>query len=810
MKINKIFSLWVLLFVIGLNSPVFSQVNPQNLSNVKVDELSDDQIRAFITQAESTGMGDAQLEQIAQARGMHPEEIQKLRLRVNKLKTQAKTQTAGAAPEKSSNNERQLNYEPENLNKEVGSVQRSKIFGAELFKNSNLTFEPNLNMATPQNYVIGTNDEILITIFGNSEANYNLKVNPEGNINIEYVGVIQVAGLTVEAATSRIRSRMSKVYPGLAAGNTKLNIAIGNIRSIKVILTGEVQKPGSYTLPSLATVFNALYSSGGPTENGSFRAVELIRGGKIIATLDIYDFLLKGEISTNVRLQDQDIIRIPVYKSRIEISGEVKRPGIFELLKGESFNDLLNFSGDFTESAFKARVKVLKNTETERKITDISSSQFSNYEPASGDKYFVDKVLDRFLNRVTIQGAVFRPGEYELERGLSLTQLLTKAEGLKEDAFMQRGYITRLLPDNQTQLISFDLAAIVSGKIPDIQLFREDIINISSLFDLKEEFSISIEGGVRMPGTFPFLENVTLEELVMKAGGFSEGANSKRIEISRRVRSSDVLSASASIAEVFQLSVDKDLKFTGEPFLLQPFDLVFVRNNAGYEVQKQVKIQGEVVYPGTYTILRKDERISDLVKRAGGLTALAFAPAASLKRPKNSDSDNVKKESLRRLQSSIADSLDIDNQIESALNNETVGIRLAKILESPGSTIDLVLKEGDVVNIPTQLQTVGVIGEVLSPVTIVYEKGRNFKNYISQSGGFSDKSLKRKSYIIYANGSVKSTRKIIFFNNYPRVEPGSEIFVPMKAEKRPISATEIVGISSGLASLAIIILNLVK
>lgn len=800
------------------------------MGNVRVDELSDDQVRSFMRQAEANGMDDAQLEQIAQARGMRPEEIKKLRERVEKIKKGDKKQSDQSDPNKvqpkTGVDGRQLNYETDSLPKqkdpetEAGKALmelRSKIFGADLFKNSNLTFEPNLNMATPQNYVIGPNDEILIDIYGNSEVSYNLKVSPEGTINVQYVGIVPVAGLTIEAAKSRIRSRMASVYGGLRNGTTSLNIAIGNIRSIKVILTGEVVKPGTYTLPSLANVFNALYSSGGPTENGSFRAIELIRGGKKIAVIDIYDFLMKGEIDNNLRLQDQDIIRLPVYQSRIEIVGEVKRPGIFELRPGESFKDLLSFAGDFTENAFKSRVKVLKNTDTERRIADISSDAFSEYKPSSGDKYFVDRVLERFANRVSIEGAIFRPGQYELEPGLKLSQLIKKAEGLKEDAFMPRGYITRLKPDNQIEVLSFNVAGVLNGTSPDIQLLREDVINISSIFDLREEFTLSIDGEVRKPGNFPYAENITLEELIIQAGGFTEGASARRVEVSRRVKNSDVLSQSAITAEVFQVDIDRDLKFSQQAFVLQPFDIVSVRNASGYEVQRQVKIQGEVLYPGTYTILNKDERISDIVKRAGGLTALAYTPGASLKRPGVPDADvdsaalvKEKLGKIKRLQASVGDSTNVDDQAEEAVKNTNVGISLEKILASPRSGYDLIMEEGDIITIPKQLQTIKVSGEVLSPVTIIYEKGRGFKNYISQSGGFSDRSLKRRSYILYANGAVKSTRKIIFFNNYPQVSPGAEIFVPKKVDKKPMSAAEVVGISSGLASLAVIILNLVR
>ena len=833
MRLKNILSLLALLLLFGIGKPVIAQVNPQNLNNIRVDELSDDQVRNFMRQVEASGMGDAQLEQIAQARGMRPEEIKKLRERVDKLKKADKKQTSQSDPNKvQPKNEtggREMNFEqdstavqkdPETEAEKAFFELRSKIFGADLFKNSKLTFEPNLSIATPKNYVIGPNDELLIDIYGNSEASYNLKVSPEGIINVEYVGIIPVAGLTIEAATSRIRSRLSTVYSGLRNGSTNLNIAVGNIRSIKVILTGEIVKPGTYTLPSLANVFNALYSSGGPTENGSFRSIELIRGGKKIANLDIYDFLMKGEMSDNLRLQDQDIIRVPVYQSRIEIVGEVKRPGIFELRSEESFKDLLNFAGDFTENAFRSRVKVLKNTDIERKIADISMDKYTDYKPNTGDKYFVNRVLERFVNRVSIEGAVFRPGAYELEQGLTLSQLVRKAEGLKEDAFRQRAYITRLKPDNQTELISIDLAGIMNGSVKDISLLREDIISVSSIFDLKEEYKVSIDGEVREPGTFEYAEKMTLEELVLKAGGFTEAATAQRVEISRRVKNSNLTVADAITAQVFQVDIDKDLNFSKPKFELQPFDIISVRSSIGYEVQRQVKVEGEVLYPGMYTIVNKDERVSDLLKRAGGLTALAYTKGASLKREgptkvngKNAINQNEEEQNkiakLQRLQENVKDTVAAKVK-EEILKNVYVGIKLDKILETPGTQSDLILEEGDVLRIPKQLQTVKVNGEVLYPVTTIFNQGRGFKHYISQGGGFSNKSLKRRSYVIYANGSVKSTSKTFFFNNYPSIEPGAELFVPQRDESRKLSSQEILGMTSGIASLGAIVLGILN
>ncbi len=821
MNFRRLIQLAVLAIGLFFIVPLHAQsVNTQNLRDIRVDELTDAQVRQFMVQVETLGLSEAQLEQVAQARGMSASEVQKLRQRVDKLKKESGTKKgAGNVMQLPASSGRSVARLVDTVSTPRDSLSlaeqalvqlRSKIFGADLFKTHGLTFEPNLRLATPRNYVIGPDDQLLIDIYGYSEASYELEVSPEGTINIPYVGVVQVGGLTIEAASSRIRTRLASIYSGLKTGNTFVNIAIGNIRSIKVILTGEVVKPGTYTLPSVATAFNALYSSGGPTENGSFRQIEIIRGGRKIATLDVYDFLLTGELKDNVRLQDQDVIRIPTYRKRVDIVGEVKRPGIFEMVNGEDLQDLLRFAGDFTERAYRARVKVLKNTATERSIADVTAVDFATYQPSTGDKYFVDEILDRFENRVTIEGAVFRPGEYELESGLTLGQLIKKAEGLREDAFRNRGYITRLKDDLQTELISFDLTKILSAHGSDILLKREDVIVVSSIFDLKEEYNVRVDGEVRQPGKLPYAEGMTLEDAILQSGGLKESATAQRIEVSRRVKNSNVLSASAQTAQVFQIKVDTDLKAATRGFVLEPFDIIAVRQSSGYEVQRQVQVTGEVLYPGSYTIRSKDERISDVIKRAGGFTNLAYLEGGSLKRPVAPTQDTSRMEQLKRLQLGIADTATLTADLEKS-TNEYVGINLSKIIDKPGSKEDLFLEEGDVINVPKQLQTVKVNGEVLSPVTVVYTQGKGVRSYISNAGGFAEKAKKRKTYVIFANGSVKATRKILlFFDNYPKVKPGAQIFVPAKPEGRKVSAGELVGITTGLASLAAIVLSLIK
>ena len=671
-------------------------------------------------------------------------------------------------------------------------------------------------MATPVNYPIGPDDQIIINVYGNSSADWKLSVSREGTINIPGVGILNLSGKTMEQATTLIRNRLIANNYAIGRG-TNLHVSLGNIRTIQVILNGEVVKPGTYPVPSFATAFNALYAAGGPNENGSFRQIEIIRAGEKISTLDIYDFLLHGDLKHNVQLQDQDIIHIPTYKIRVEVIGQVKHPSIFEMLPVEKLSDLMQFAGDFTEQAYRSRIRVVKNTEKEHKIMDIALNDFNSYQPATGDKYYIDKILDRFENRVNIQGAVFRTGQYELTTGLTVAQLIRKAEGLREDAFQNRGQITRLKDDLQTELVSFDVAKVLAGQAADIPLKREDEIRIFSISDLKEAYNFTVQGEVQRPGTFKFAEGMSLEDAIIQGGGLKESAVSQYIEISRRIKNSDALSVSAKTSEVFRLTVNQDLRTAAAGFILQPFDIVVVRPSSGYEIQKLVQITGEVLYPGRYTITKKDERISDLLNRAGGFTAFAYPEGASLKRPgpEVKDSVEIKKkleeDQLKQLQLTQKILGDITNiQEEAIIPNTYVGIDLPRILKNPGGKDDIFLEEGDILTIPKQYQTIKVSGQVLSPRTVVYIPNTGLKQYIYSSGGFSDKSLKRKSYILYANGSVKSTKKLFFFNNYPQVKPGAEIFVPMRADKKKLSVVEVVGTSTGIITLLVLVMSILK
>lgn len=833
-RLSYIFGV-LLMVIVGTfaGGSVAQSINSSDLSAVRVDELSDEQIRAYLTQATSAGLSEVEMERLAMERGMPLAEVEKLRQRIERLDGASERRTA---PVQNRNTEREVidslasvPLVDDTLALDSAGSQQLELFGASLFRGVTPIFEPNLRLATPRNYVVGPTDQILIDIYGASEEYHALTVSPEGTITIPYVGVVSVAGMTIEQATAHIESELTTLYSAIRTGETKVSVTLGNIRSIHITVTGEVMMPGTYTLPSVASVFNALYYSGGPSHNGSFRDIRLIRNGEEIARLDIYDVLINGHFSENIRLEDQDVLMIPPYQKRVEVSGEVKRPAIFELKDGETFEDLLNYAGGFTENAYRSRIKVNKRTDKEQRIEDLLSSQYSNYVPQAGDQYTVGRILDRFENRVTIEGAVFRPGEYELSPGLTISMLIKKAEGLKDDAFLNRGSILRLKDDLQYEHLSFDVADIMAGTTPDIALQREDVVSISSIFDLRESYTVDIDGEVRSPGHFPFAEGMTLEDLIIQAGGFRESASATRIEISRRVSNADVMSQSAHIAEIFQVDADRGLSKQEGDFQLMPFDRVVVRTSTGYETQKMVRIVGEVPYPGLYTINRKDERISDLIKRAGGLTPLAYVGGASLKRgglgvdtgsvaaeagveaaerERKMQAEYNRLRALEQLQSDASAYNELN--IEKNINNDLVGINLEQIIKNPGYRGDLILEDGDVIYVPKELQTVRISGEVLAPSTAIYAPSKGFKQYISQAGGFSSRALRKSVYVLYANGSVKSTNRFLFFNNYPPIKPGAEIFVPQKEARPAVGVQQWLGFGTGIASLAAIIVTIFR
>jgi len=689
-----------------------------------------------------------------------------------------------------------------------------KVFGSELFNNPRLSFEPNLRMATPLNYQIGPDDELIIVIFGFSEQSYKIKVSPEGHVRIPNLGPVQVAGLTVEQAQIKIARSLVKLYPRISSGETSVSVNLGSIRNIKVIILGEVNLPGTYSLPSLATVFNALYSSGGPNLNGSFRNIKLYRGNKLLVKVDMYDFLMNGNSKGNIPLKDQDVIKVEPYESRVELKGFVKREGFFEVLPKENLNNLLAFAGGFTPQAYTNRIKVIRNTGTQKSVADIDRQAFGTFIPRNGDVFTIDSILSRFENRISIKGAVFRPGFYSLEGNGSLMKLLASSEGLKEDAFLSRVTIQRKKEDNTSEVVSVDLQAMMNEK-GDLQLQREDRVTIASKIEMQESAYITIFGPVMKPGKYQYAANMRIEDLIILAGGLKESASLLNIQVAQRGFNIDKANPSGEISKVFNFNINKDLKNDpNNSYVLQPNDVVTVFKQPGYQVQKQVLINGEIMFPGTYVLSKGNERISDVIKRSGGLTANGFPEGAVLIRAKgNTYLDFIIKENkFEALKKLSKDTSKLSDQIESELEKkiDIVGIDLVKILRKPGCKEDLFLLENDILEVPATQQTVLVSGQVLYPVRLQYEKGRGYRKYVSKAGGFSSQALKRSSYIVYANGTAKDTKSFLFIKKYPKVKPGSEIVVPLKEEKKSLSTLEVITILTSLTSMVVILSTLIN
>jgi protein involved in polysaccharide export with SLBB domain len=862
----------LIIFVLFLVSSLTYSQSLSDIQNIKVDNLSDAQVEQLIRRAESQGLNEDQMLNMAAERGMPPGEVAKLRQRISALKS------GGGRVQP----QQQMGVRPGQMRQVQGMVSQDdifdslrksdpyydltptqkKIFGYKLFHNRNLNFNPSLNVPTPQGYTVGSGDQLLIDIYGASQQSYDVTVNPDGRIFIPNVGPIQVGGASIAAATSRIRTALTRIYSGLSGNNpnTFMDVRLGNIRTVSISLVGELVRPGTYTLPSFASPFNALFSAGGPNENGSFRHIQVYRDNQLLKEIDIYEFLVKGEFTSPITLRDNDVIIVPPLRSRVEVIGPVRREGLFEVKAGESVENLISFAGGFTSLAYRERITVTRKTGEEMRVEDVDMGSFQSFFPQDGDTYRVGEILNRFENRVQITGALMRPGTFSLIPGMGIRDLVQRANGLREDAFINRATLYRTKGDFSLEILPVDIKAILNGEADDIALRREDVLNIPSIYDLREEFYVKISGEVNRPGPFAYGENMTVADLVLKAGGFKESATSAKIEIARRVKD-DI---SGKLAEIIILDIDRDLKVNGdratEP--LQPFDHVMIRRSPGFQREQIVKVEGEAFYPGEYAIAHANERISDLISRAGGLNPYAYPKGATLIRRnefyKEPTEDEIKAETLSRVKTNISrDSLDrtesdkillerIDRKIaesealdrekkaevgvedfrqQSLLelgeaqegigeieikDTELIGINLEAILKNPYSSEDLILREGDVLSIPRELQTVRMRGEVLYPTSARYRPSSGFKDYISRAGGFTERSRRGRAYVIYANGDVKRTRKIIFLNFYPSIEPGAEIIVPTKPERERMSPQAWIGIATSMATLALLINNLVN
>lgn len=803
-RIKYSFLYFLLFSSLALSLDAQSQgINTKNISTVEVDDLSDDQIRRFVEEAEKRGLSEQQLELMARSQGMSSTQISKLRQRINQLGAKGSRNTSykeinrlrdDQLPSDSSSINLFSSFEEDNEDLDDGP----EVFGLDFFNNPYLTFEPSLNIPTPINYVLSAGDEIIIDIWGASEQNYTLSVSPEGAILIPNLGPISLNGLSMEDATKKINSRLKNIYSGLGR-NTYSQISLGQIRTIQVNVVGQVKKPGSFSLNSFATAINALYYAQGPTENGTLRDIEVYRGGKKIGAVDIYDFLLGGQ-QPNFLLQDQDMIVVKPYLERVLIEGEVKRPALYELKKGESIEDLMRYSGGFSTRAFKESLTLRRISRLKRSIITVEEASYGSFELKGGDEILISEITNRFDNRVQIYGAVHREGEFQLKEKMTLKDLIVIAEGLREDAFMGRGIIVRLSEDLSFENLSFNLNEVLSQSREPIYLQNGDYVNIQSIFDLRESQFVTVQGEIIKEGDYPFVDNMTVEDLIFLSGGFKESAAKSFVEVARRLDPSKADNSSLK-SNIFTFPISRDLSLSPEAsdFKLSAFDLVLIRRSPNYFEQEIVEVEGEVNFPGKYSIGNKNERISDLLKRAGGTTNFAYIKGATLIRRteyyEESDSKAAaqRRENLKNL--AERDSL-LEKRAIKIKPQESIGIRLTEILNKPGSKYDLIIKEGDVLSIPRELETVRIRGELLYPSTARFDKSYNFRDYISLSGGFGDRARKGKSYVLYANGAAARTSSFLWFKNYPKIEPGAEIIVPQGPEKRKISATEVLAIGN--------------
>lgn len=765
---RQILSYFIFLFLFVLSLDSLAQ---------SVDELSDEDIQKFMQQAKESGMSEEQLVAAAAAKGFTASDIVKFKERMTKLQSDKKS--VGV---KSSLNQRGVDSTDIETSKrenkkqiidDEGEKKRMKIFGLNIFNNQTLNFEPNLNIATPKNYVLGTNDELSIDITGYAYAHYDAKVNADGNIKIENLNPIFVSGQTLEQAKIKIVQRLKTLFGGLGNGGLSADVTLSKIRSIKVTVIGEAVYPGTYTVPSLATTFNVLYAAGGPTDIGSLRNIEVFRRGKKVKTLDLYDFLLRGDLSDDIGLIDQDVVLIPYVDKRVSFMGAVRNPKIFEIRSNDKLSTALGFAGGFSEFAYSKAIRIDRATDKEIKILTVQRDGFSNFNLEKGDVIWVDSLSERYENRISVSGAILRPGKYELEPNMTLKKLIGRAEGLTPEAFTERALLFRERQNADPEILSVNLEKLLNGSMMDIDLQKNDSLVIRKFEELREKRTIQLDGEINKPSIIPYVDNLTVADAILMAGGFKDGANSTRIEIARRVKA-DGGDGDQNV-KIIQIIVNPNLGIMekDKQTILQPFDRIYVRKLSQYEIQRTVTISGEVNYPGPYTLNDKKERITDLIEKAGGTKGQSDLGSAKFTR-----------------------------------NGIQMGIDLKKAFADKGSNQNLLLNPGDILDIPRRKETVTISGNVYNPITVPFEPQLNLKDYLSLAGGTNDSANVKKIYVKYGNGRLSRTNTFLGFKTYPKVENGAEIYVPLHNKQRWTSA-ERIAVSSAVVSIATVMITLV-
>ncbi len=829
----------------SIQSNAQNLLSGKDLSTIKVDALTDAEIAQIQAQLKQANVSIDMVESQAIAKGMSPAEFAKLKARLSS--TSKSTSNKSPLSKKTVN--KKTNYQVDTTQKQSFENNINPlIYGSELFANEN-GFGANENLATPLNYEIGTNDVLKLVVYGVQEFSTDLDVSKEGTVLIENVGRVKVAGLNIEAATTRIRQQMANTaYPSLRTGESKMALTVGETRTIQVTVIG-AQRSGNYNISSLSTVLNALTEAGGPSEIGSYRAIELIRNNKVVKTIDLYAFMLNGDQSQNMGLKDRDIIRVPAHKGRIEIKGQVNRPGIFEINGKESFNQFLQYAGGFDDTAYTAMVKIIQKNDKEKAVKDLGAKEFSMYQPQGGDIIQVSKILDRFQNRVKLTGAVFRPDVYELTPGMRISDLIQKADGLKEDAYTGRAQLIRLKPNLLKELISVNLAkALTPGAAENITLQREDELYVNSILDIRDSLTVDLLGEVRTQGRFNYVDSMTVKDLILMAGGFTYAAN-KQIEVARLVQYGDQVTDN-QVATILKTEVNGDLSFNNgqENFVLQPLDVVTITKKVGYTNPEVVSIVGQVQNVGKYTLSTRVERVSDIVKRAGGLIGQAYGEGAYIKRSRfqidTLKSDESKTSIEEAYNRKFKAQQELDKQSLTAVLNTGTGtnattvldpnikkknlkdtldllykeleadyyqiaIDINSIMKKPGSELDLVLRDKDEIVIPKVDNRVKISGGVLRPTNIVYREGLTIGECISSAGGISEYAKRGRAYVIYANGKSRRTQHFGLFRVNPVIKPGAEVVLPETNEKKDKPLTTVIQFTTVLAQIGSVLATLV-
>ncbi|OJV36699.1 MAG: hypothetical protein BGO33_04185 [Bacteroidia bacterium 43-41] len=777
------------------------------LSTALFAQMSDQQVMQEVMKYNSQGMSQQQILLELNKKGVTASQLQRIQERYNQQNNQAVPAASNKDTQQGVSRVLPDIQPIERINPNDTIPPGERIFGQDFFSKENLTFAPNVNMPTPANYILGPGDEVIIDVWGDSELNVRYTITPDGYITVPGLGRIQLSGMRVDQATGRIRNEFSGIYSDLNSGqpHTFLALSVGNTRTIKVNVMGEVTTPGTYTLTSFSSAFHALYAAGGITHIGSLRNIRVFREGRVATTVDLYEYLLKGNNMNDITLQDGDIVMVDPYLGLAQITGEIKRPMKYEMRPDETLKDLLGFAGGFTGEAYKNNVQIDRKGEYEKETFTVNQSDYSSFQLHDGDSVTISSILKRFSNMVEIDGAVNRPGQYAIgDQIRTVKDLVAIARGITGDAYVYRALLYREQEDLRQTMESFDLDALLNNRIADIPLRKNDRLHIPSIFSLEDHVTVSVGGSVRAPGNYPFALNMRIEDAILRAGGLKEEASTERVDVFRRIKDPSSTTVPSTMSEVYTFTLQEGKIVSNDPsFVLQPYDEIVVRHSPGYEPQSMVTIKGEVLFGGRYAKKTRNERLSSLVERAGGLTGYAYPKGARLTRQLNDEEFERLKhafETKAKMDKLNMDSLNFDSL---GLRHQYVGIDLEKALKRPGGDDDIVLRDGDVISIPQYEGTVKISGGVLYPNNVTYDKRLSLDGYVRQAGGYSRLAMKSKPFVVYMNGKVATGR-------WAKIEPGCEIVVPEKPERQPMSLQGILGISTSIASLALLVSNLVK